>query len=54
LIYATQKIIKPADKSEFGWATVQEYVSDELANNKVDFLKINKAEKRAAVKIKTL
>ena len=50
LINSTQKIIKLADKSEFGWATVQEYVSGESA----DASKIKKAEKRAAVKIKTL
>ena len=33
LINTRQKIIKLADKSEFGWATVQEYVSDELADD---------------------
>ena len=54
LINARQKIIKLADKSEFGWATVQEYVSDELADDQADTSKIKKAEKRAAVKIKTL
>ena len=36
LIYTRQKIIKLADKSEFGWATVQEYVSDELAGDEAD------------------
>ena len=51
LINSRQKIIKLADKSEFGWATVQEYVSDELADDKADSSKIKKAEKRAAVKI---
>ena len=54
LINSRQKIIKLADKSEFGWATVQEYVSDELADDEADASKIKKAEKRAAVKIKTL
>ena len=54
LINARQKIIKLADKSEFGWATVQEYVSDELADDEADASKIKKAEKRAAAKIKTL
>ena len=53
LINSGQKI-KLADKSEFGWATVQEYVSDELADDEVDASKFKKAEKRAAVKIKTL
>ena len=54
LINTRQKIIKLADKSEFGWATVQEYVSDELADDEADASKIKKAEKRAAVRIKTL
>ena len=54
LINSRQKIIMLANKSEFGWATVQEYVSDELADDEADASKINKAEKRAAVKIKTL
>jgi len=30
LIYTGQKIIKLADKLQFGWATVQEYVSDDI------------------------
>jgi len=47
-----QKIIKLAEKSEFGWATVQEYVADNLADNDADASKIKKAEKRAAAKIK--
>ena len=49
-----QKIIKLADKSDFGWATVQEYVADDLADNDVDASKIKKAEKRAAAKVKSL
>ena len=36
MIYTRQKMIKLADKSEFGWATVQEYVSDELADAEAD------------------
>ena len=54
LINTRQKRIKLADKSEFGWATVQEYISDELADDVANVSKIKKAEKRAAVKIKTL
>ena len=54
MINTRQKIIKLADKSEFGWATVQEYVSDELADDEADASKIKKTEERAAVKIKTL
>ena len=54
LLNNRQKIIKLADKSEFGWATVQEYVCDDLADDEADASKIKKAEKRAAAKIKTL
>ena len=49
-----QKLVKLADKSEFGWATVQEYVFDDLADDEADASKIKKAEKRAAAKLKTL
>lgn len=54
LLNNRQKIVKLADKSEFGWATVQEYVCDDLADDEVDASKIKKAEKRAAAKLKTL
>ena len=36
LITTRQKIIKLADKSEFGWATIQEYVFDELVDDEAD------------------
>ena len=54
LINTRIKIIKLADKSEFGCATVQEYVSDEFADDEADASNIKEAEKRAAVKIKTV
>ena len=54
LLNNRQKIVKLADKSEFGWATVQEYVCDDLADDEADASKIKKAGKRAAVKLKTL
>ncbi len=54
LLNNRQKIIKLADKSEFGWATVQEYIDDELADDEADASKIKKAEKRAAARIKSL
>ena len=49
MLHNRQKIIKLADKSEFGWATVQEYVCDDLADDEIDASKIKKAEKRATV-----
>ena len=54
LLNNRQKIVKLADKSEFGWATVQEYVCDDLADDEADASKIKKAEKRAAASLKSL
>ena len=54
LLRERQKLIKIADKSEFGWSTINEYVDDELADNEVDAKKIKKAEKRAADKLKSV
>ena len=51
LLHNRQKLIKLADKSEFGWATVQEYLDDELADDEANASKIKKAEKRAHSKI---
>ena len=48
LLTNRQKIIQLANKSEFGWATVQEHVCDDLADDEADVSKIKKAEKRAA------
>ena len=45
------KAIKLADKSEFGWATVNEYLSDELASDSDDEKGIYRAERRAKRKI---
>ena len=36
LITARQKLIRIADRSEFGWTTVTEYEEDELADNSDD------------------
>lgn len=44
-----QKLIKLADKSEYRWNTIQEYVDDDLADNEADSKKIKIAEKRANV-----
>ena len=45
------KAIKLADNSEFGWATVDEYLSDELASDSDDEKRIYRAERRAGRKI---
>ena len=46
------KVIKMADKSQYSWATVQEYLSDELVSDSDDERRIIRSENRAAKKIK--
>ena len=47
LIDERQKLIKMADRSEFGWGLITEYQADELADNSEDERRIHKAEKAA-------
>lgn len=47
-----KKMIRLADKSELGWATVLEYESDSLASNSDDERKMRRAEVRAEQKRK--
>ena len=47
------KVIKMADKSEFGWSTVNEFLSDELASNSDDEKRMYRAEGRAERKPRT-
>ena len=44
------KAIKIADKSDHGWATVSEYLSDELASDTEDEKRLYRSEKRAEKK----
>lgn len=46
------KLIRLADRSEHGWQTVHEYLSDDLASDSEDEKKIRKAESEAAKKRK--
>lgn len=46
------KLIRLADKSEHGWATVNEYLSDELASDSEDEKRMRRAESQAAAKRK--
>ena len=41
------KVIKLADRSEFGWSTVSEYLSGDLASNSEDEKRIFRSERRA-------
>ena len=50
LIERRQKLIKLADKSEAGWLAVDEYESDELAEDSADEKRIRKAQDKAVGK----
>ena len=54
VIQKRQKLIKLADKSEAGWLAVEEYESDELADNSDDEKHIKKAQDKATRKKKQL
>ena len=47
LLSERQKLIKLADRSECGWATVSAYVTDDLADTPEDERRISKTEKSA-------
>ena len=47
LLSERPKLIKLADRSECGWATVSAYVTDDLADTFEDERRISKAEKSA-------
>ena len=46
-------MIRIADKSEGGWRTVDEYLSDEVASDSEDETRIRAADNRAVKKMKT-
>jgi hypothetical protein len=52
LVRERQKLIRMADRSEHGWATVDEYLEDELADDSDDEKRMQKAEFRAGRKLK--
>ncbi len=47
LLQERQKLIKIADRSEYGWGVVAEYTADELAADSDDEKRLDKAEKAA-------
>ena len=48
LIDQRQKLIPMADKSDYGWKTVGEYLDNELADDDQDSKKMKKAKKRSS------
>ena len=52
LINSRQKLIRIADTSQYGWATVSEYEAHEVATDEDDDNKITRAENRAGRKVK--
>ena len=48
-----QKLVLLADKSEFGWKTVEQYTQHELADNEEEGKKIRRAEERAEKALKS-
>ena len=47
LIVDRQKLIKIADRSDLGWAVVEEYTADELAADSDNEKRLDKAERSA-------
>ena len=50
LIANRQKLIKIADRSEYGWGVVAEYEADDLASGSEDEKRLEKAERAAEKK----
>ena len=51
LLTHRKKLIKLADRSEVGWAVVEEYVDDDLADDSDDERRMEKAERAAERKV---
>ena len=49
-----QKHIRIVDRSEYGWAAVEEYVEDELADGEDDEKRIQRVDFRAGKKLKSV
>ena len=52
LIDQRQKLVLLADRSEYCWKTVGEYMNNELADNDEDAKKMRKAERRLNGKLR--
>ena len=54
LVSERQEMIRMADRSEHGWATVEEHLDDKLAENSDDEERMQKAEYRAGRRLKAV
>ena len=54
MLTSRQKLIRIAERSEYGWNTVTEYEEDELADGSDDEKRLYKAELRAGKKVKSM
>ena len=52
LVTKRMKVIKITDRSQYSCATVQEYLSDELASDSEDEKRVFRSERRAEKKVK--
>ena len=54
LVKNRMKMIKVADRSQYGWSTVKEYEQGDLASNSEDEKRLTRSEKQAERKVKAL
>ena len=54
LVKTRMKLIKVADRSQYGWSTVKEYEQDDLASDSEDEKRLTRSERQAERKVKAL
>ena len=54
LVKNRMKMIKVADRSQYGWSTVKKYEQDDLASNSEDEKRLTRSERQAERKVKAL
>ena len=54
LVKNRMKLIKVADRSQYGWSTVKEYEQDDLASDSEDEKRLTRSERQAERKVKAL
>ena len=54
LVKNRMKLIKVADRSQYGWSTVEEYEQNDLASDLKDEKRLTRSERQAERKVKAL